>query len=455
MKTMTELDEIELFKLDVQIPPRSRLFSLPATGIGSTMQESLISLLVRTSRAHAVNPRNMIRNIFAEVEPAISKLAYGTFFSHLAGTINGLGQYAELFTTATEKLTRHRDLSCLTMLPWKDLFPHNGQGLLAKHPKWCPDCLIQQWQQGMETVFPLAWYMETFRICPAHLRPLEHLCPYCRKSQPFIPRYPELGICDHCRRPLPNETSLVQGNRRISPDRFELWVAEAIGDMVMYQPEDEFAPTADIFRNFVREQVQSLAQGNRAAFCRAIGFHSHALNGWLNKGERPAFTQFLALCYGMNIMPTDIFRRSTPPTDGTLQLPPAKLKNRRSNPKLTQQRRNELEVLLKNHLHPEERLSVTAIAKLLGLNPSVLRYWFPDLCTTLSMQHKISVKTRSKTRIAQQCRRTEAVVKMLLWGKRYPSRRQVNYVLKEERMSLAQPHVLEAYQNTLNKVHIG
>ncbi len=447
MKNMTELDESELFMLDIPIPPRSRLFSLPVAGIGSPMQESLISLLVRTSRAHAVNPRSLIGKIFGEVDPAINRLTYGKFFSHLAGTINGLGQYAELFTTATEKLTGHRDLSCLTMLPWKDLFPHNGQGLLARHPKWCPDCLSQQWQQGLETVFPLAWSIEPCLVCPDHQCNLEDRCPHCGKHQPFIPRYPELGICDYCQRPLTSETS-AQGNHRISPDRFALWVAEAIGEMVLHQSENGFAPTVEIFRGFVREQVQALAQGNRSEFCRAIGFHSHALNGWLNKGERPAFTQFLALCYGMKIMPTDVF--STSISSPELQLPPAKLKNRKPNPKLTPKRCKELEILLQSHLDSKMSLSVTAIASDLGLNPRVLRYWFPDLCAMLSKQHVISTKARSEIRKAQQRCLTEEVVRMFLADGRYPSRRQVNAALQQGKMSLAQPHVLQAYQQALN-----
>jgi hypothetical protein len=70
----------------------------------------------------------------------------------------------------------------------------------------------------------------------------------------------------------------------------------------------------------------------------------------------------------------------------------------------------------------------------------------------LSMQHKISSKTHTETRLAQQRRMVEEVVKTILEDDRFPSRRQVNAILKQNKMSLAQSHVLESYRNILKKI---
>lgn len=124
--------------------------------------------------------------------------------------------------------------------------------------------------------------------------------------------------------------------------------------MVMRQSEPGFTSSVGRFRDFVQEQVQTLTTGNRAAFCRAVGFNDRGLNGWLNKGERPAVTQFLALCYGVKVTPTEIFMGLLPSAVGTgLRLPPSKLKGRRLCQRPSPERRKELEVLLHIRLNSE------------------------------------------------------------------------------------------------------
>lgn len=436
----TELD----LRSAVDIPPRSVLFSLSPADVGTPHQESLLSLLIKTSRAHSVSPRRLIGEVFGMAEPAISKLAYAAFFLNLAGTVNGLGQYAELFVSATERLTGQQNLRHLTLLPWQGLFSHNGQGLLARHPRWCPVCLYQQRLLGQDMVFPLRWSIEAYRACAEHSCILEDRCPHCGRTQPHLPRFPDIGVCDHCHRPL---AGIRPG---MDVPQFELWVGEAIGDMVMHQSEPCFAPSVGRFRDFVRERVQSLTAGNRAAFCRALGFNDRGLNGWLNKGECPAIPQFLALCYGVKVMPTDIFTGSPVSAAGTgLRLPPNKLKNREACPRPMPARRQELEELLRVRLSSAESQPVTAIANDLGISSSCLRYWFPELCALLSERHRVAAKARSEIHQAQQSRRVEEVMRMICADGLYPSRRQVNRVLRREGMSLAQPHLLQAYLKAL------
>lgn len=169
----------------ITTPARSRLFSLAPDGVGTADREGLLSLLVKTCHAHAVNPRLVIRDVFPEAEPSISSIPTAAFYQRLAGTMNGLGKYAELFVAAMAKLTGRTDLRAHTMLPWQDLFPHNGQGLLARHRQWCPVCLHEQRQRGEVATLPLVWSLETYSICSNHLVLLEHCCPSCGKTQPF------------------------------------------------------------------------------------------------------------------------------------------------------------------------------------------------------------------------------------------------------------------------------
>ena len=248
----------------VTAPARSRLFSLAPDGAGTPDQEGLLSLLVRTCHAHAVNPRLMIRVIFPEVEQSIGSIPTAAFYQRLAGTMNGLSKYAELFVTAMEKLTGKSDLRGLTMLPWQDLFPHNGQGLLARHRRWCPVCLHEQRLRGDVARLPLIWSLETYSFCRHHSVPLEHCCPSCGKIQPFVPPYPDLGTCSHCRRPLGGgrEPQEISG--------FQRWIANALAGMIEQQSAGGFAPSLEVFRSFLIDQVDAHTNGNRAAFCRAL-----------------------------------------------------------------------------------------------------------------------------------------------------------------------------------------
>jgi hypothetical protein len=427
-----------------RVPPRSVLFSLPLVGFGTPQQESLLSLIVRTSRAHAVSPRRLIGTVFGKAKPAIGKLDYSTFYRSLAGTVNGMGQYAWLFVSAMEELTGRPGLGRLTMLPWKGVFPHNGQGLLARHPRWCPVCLYRQRLLGDATSFPLVWSIEPYRACPEHACLLEDRCPHCGKTQPYLPRYPDLGICSHCRKPL-------AGIRpRMALPEFQSWVCKAVADMVEHQSDAGLSICFDRFRRFVEKQVSTVAEGNRAAFCKALGFHDRGLNGWLNRGERPSITHLLSLCYGLNVMPTEVFGASWPQATAP-RLLPRRLKDRNACPRVPPEHRQKTQAHLIALLEANDALPVSEIAIKLGLTRSYLRYWFPELYAKLTKRFEAAAKAKSREHQDRQSSRVMEVVGQIRAVKEYPSRRRVNRLLRREGMSLAQPHLFQAYLRALKQ----
>lgn len=426
------------------VPPRSVLFSLFPTGVGTPHQESLLSLLVRTSRAHAVNPRLLIREIFPLADAAISRLPSAAFFQREAATINGLGQYARIFVSAMEKLTGQPNLHHLTMLPWQNLFPHKGQGLLMRHPRWCPACLDQQRRENEVAAFPLAWSLETYQMCTIHLVPLEHRCGSCGKMQPCIPSFPDFSCCAHCRRPLGG------ARNQVTHSDFKTWVAEAVCNMVTRQSTPGIVPTRERFHEFVREQVATHTGGNRAAFCRAIGVNEFGVSGWLNKGERPSITQFLTLCYGTNTLPVEIFYASSQLTPmAGLRMPAEKLKERVAPPRLAPARRVAVEKILQEHLNTGAGQSVSIIAKELGVGRACLRYWFSDLCKLLSEQHRTMTKKRSDDRHKQQCMLVDEVMTRIQAEGSQPTKRKVDKLLRAKGITLSQPHLMSAYRNLL------
>jgi len=443
MSDMKVIGDDADFSVPVEIPPRSVLFRLPPAGVGTVGQESLLSLIVRTSRAHCVSPRRLVREVFPRADPAVAKLGLA-FFNLDGGTVNGLGRYAEMFTGVVARLTDREDLRHLTLLPWKDVFPSNGQGLLVRHPRWCPVCLKTQLDRSDGTVFPLIWSFDRYSVCLAHRVATESRCPACAKQQPFFPRYPDLALCHHCGHPL------SAGIPRENNSPAELWVAEAIGDMVRRQSETGFTPNVRRFQDFVSAQVAAATGGNRAAFCRLLGFDPHGLRGWLDRGERPSFSQLLAFCYGVGILPGEIFGQEPPKaTSGQLRKVAELRKERQACPRPTPARRKALEEVLKTALATGDYRPVSSIAAGHDISPRSLRYWFPDLCRALSDRYIQAVKANVAANQAMQCARMQETVRKVEAEGGYPSRRRVYALLHREGIWLSRSHVSEAYRKAI------
>lgn len=429
------------------MPIRSRLFSLAPYRVGTAGREGLLSLLVKTCHAHAVNPRLVIRDIFPEAVPSIGSIPTAAFYQRLAGTMNGLGKYAELFVAAMEKLTGRTDLRAHSMLPWQDLFPHNGQGLLARHRRWCPVCLHEQRLRGDVARLPLIWSLETCSVCSHHRVRLEHCCPSCGKPQPFVPPYPDLGICSHCRHPL----GCVRAPQNISA--FQSWITEAVGGMVERQSVEGFSPSLHKFRQFLIEQVEAHTHGNRAAFCRALGLNEFAISKWLNKGERPSVTQFLTICYGTRTMPVEIFGDSQSPTSISFPCSPVeKIRNRKACPRLDSRRQADLQQTVQNLLAIGDGQSVSAIANKIGVGRSYLRYWFPDLWASLSLQSRVIAQRKSESRRRQQQCVVRKTIRGIAESGGQISYRRVAKLLKHENLSLSEEHLRDAYRDELDAI---
>lgn len=283
----------ELESLDFTILQRSRLYRPAPMGAEAGQIEGQLSYLVRLARAHSVNPRRLVRTVFASDNLAIRQLKYAGFFVRHAGTINGFGKYAELFLEETGQLTGASFLRHMSLLSLKELLPPNGAGLLAPKPRWCPCCVGEMVGSHDDVYRPLAWSFDLYRVCVHHGMQLQDTCGHCGRVQPFIPRYPDLGRCDHCGGMLANSA------QQESSSRLDRWVSKAISDIVQHLSALDGAATASRFVAFMKLAVVHFSDGNRAEFCERIGMRPWALTGWLSGGERPTLPQLLSVCYGL------------------------------------------------------------------------------------------------------------------------------------------------------------
>ncbi|MDC7285992.1 TniQ family protein, partial [Bifidobacterium thermophilum] len=65
----------------------------------------------------------------------------------------------------------------MTLLGLAHLLPANGEGLLARNPRWCHACLCDQARRGQRPHHPLVWSFEHYRVCHVHRVSMGEHCP--------------------------------------------------------------------------------------------------------------------------------------------------------------------------------------------------------------------------------------------------------------------------------------
>lgn len=438
----------ELEFLEVSIPQRSLLYRPAPMEWGTGQVEGQLSYLVRLARAHSVNPRRLIGSVFASENPTFRPLKYAGFFVRHAGTINGLGKYAALFQEEIGRLTGASFLRNMGMLPLKDLLPPNGAGLLASKPKWCPCCVGEMMESDDDVYRPLAWSFDLYRICIRHGIQLVDACGHCGKAQPFIPRYPDLGRCDHC------GGMLADGERLISTSRLDRWVSKAAADIVQHLPMFDETVTASRVATVMKLIVERFANGNRAKFCERIALPRWTLTRWLSGGERATLPQLLSVCYGLRIMPSKLLLSDS--TDLVLSMQddlrplPKKLFGRLERPLLSVRQRRKLMKELAGIINdPNDVRSLPQVAKSLGLTRSCLKYWFPEEYVSMQDKHIAANRKRSAIRTESQRSAVVSAVQKVRARGEYPARRKVNEELLKQKLSLIRPELLRVYRQAV------
>lgn len=441
----------ELEALEFTIPPRSRLYRPMPMGFEANQVEGQLSYLVRLARAHSVNPRRLIGSVFASDNPTIRQLKYTGFFVRHAGTINGLGKYAELFREETGRLTGASFLRHMSLLPLGELLPPNGAGLLAPKPKWCPCCVGEMAESGEDVYRPLAWSFDLYRVCVRHGVQLRDACGLCGKAQPFIPRYPDLGRCDYC------GGMLADGERHASSSQLERWVSKAIADILQSLPDLERKATASRFSAFMKLAVERFADGNRAKLCERVGMPRWALTGWLTGRERPTLPQLLSVCYGLRVMPSRLFLSE--PEDilrsmrGNLRPVPEKLFGRVERPLLGVRARHKLAKELGEIINNSEDVrSLPEVAKSLDITRSCLKYWFPEEYASIQDKREAARKRRMVIRTVSDRDAVLSAVQLVRARGEYPARRKVNAELLKQKLSLIRPEMLQIYRQVVTGI---
>lgn len=409
--------------------------------------ESMLSWVQAVARAHCANPRLFLSHLMAESPKYRHVWCGSTFFERDCSTANGLGTYARMFVDLLSEAADPKACSDLTLLSLSGLLSHNGEGLLAKSPRWCALCLCDQLRAGRRPHRPLVWALEFYRVCSKHGTAMLDRCLACGCQQACVPCLPSVLHCSVCEESMvvaPQDHSIAFD--RVD-DAFEIWCSAALEDLIARREFLETRGSLAQLRANVDLLVDRHADGSRKALCNAIGLQIYALNGWVNKAERPSLASLIRLCYGVGVMPAEMFLPGI--LDRVSRVPPVRAPAgmRQAKPMLGYRQREDIERQLAVVLADEsDSRMLAAVANQVGLSRHAIKYWFPKQCQDIVRKNRACEVRRLEARYRADHEFLRAVFQRLLASGTYPGRRKINAELATRQVSLFRPDLFRAYE---------
>lgn len=386
----------------VEVPSRSRLYSLAPLGLQTPFGESLTSYVNRLAWAYQVGPRVLVRY---EIVPRLD-FPYQIYLSDVGKmsigrnktrSVNGAGVAANDWSDTLERLTLRSDLRSLNLRQWGSQLP--TMGLLRTSPAWCPSC-YQEWREKEQSLYqPLLWMLQILHICPLHNVRLQQFCPQCNKHQSIIFLNTKQGYCTQCHSWL-GTFSLVGEEVRDEQLLWQHWVVKAFYEL--HQASASSTPFSwGQIAVGLRSCVSSYRSENHLA--TLLGLGSSVLPGWLDGKQTPSLNSILAVCYALDVSPVHLlqnnidFLRAARPTR---KLPwPSRI-----NRSYSESDRQRALALMRAVLEDREPpLAVSQIADRLGLGTQLLFSWFPQECKRIVAQYQAHLKQKAEQRMERIC----------------------------------------------------
>ncbi len=437
----------------VKIPPRSRLFGLDPIGVCTPKSEGLISYINRLAKEHSISPRLLISKEFAPHIRDASAVHHREFYSNYAKTLQSTGKYACKFVTMTEQLTGRPGMSLLTTLPWQEIVPSIGTGLMTTHPKWCTACLTEHRANHEHAYFRLSWGYALYQVCSQHRLPLVDECPWCGKFQPFFPNHADISRCNYCYGWL----GTVATEKYPSNDQRQLWVSRAIEDIVENGRNAMGQVTGELFRDKLTSLVNTHANGQKTRLAEMLGLTRTTIASWIIKKQKPLFPQLLYLCHQLGMMPSEfLLSNLSLQKVNTTHIPSAE-KLHQISPKIGLLEPPKADIYLRLKAIGSDTSDCRSLAEIatdLSLTRTYLTYWFQAECDLISLRHKQSI-----SQVATQSRKAHILsVRSITWHLYskgiYPSNRRVAKEIAPLKLSFLKPHLRDVHRKTLRELKL-
>jgi AraC-like DNA-binding protein len=439
--------------------PSSELYCLEPIGIGTPMVESLTSYISRLADAHSVLLRTLVTDeilpnlnrthLYQEGRPVYDHL---TTFWKRSAMLNGTCSTASNWVHTIEQLTQRNDLRFLTMLTFANVL--SWRELVRQKQAWCPQC-YEEWRKTGQVIYqPLIWQLSVIDNCPQHQAPLYLHCPYkdCRRPlPPLAPRF-QPGYCTHCDRWLGHPVVLedCRPMRRDEQVR-QIWVQQAIGEMLAAVPSSLSIPSQDAFATIISAHVNGAMGGNYSEYARRVRFHRRTVWEWTQGLQIPQLDALLQVCsyFGTtplhlltgNIQEVEQVQKSTLGKKLIAEQP-----CRRFRWFETEKLRDALKQVLRSEESPPP--SMREVARRLNYDQSHLRRHFPDLCHAISARYLAYQQEQRQKRLQKTGHEVGQAIRTLYENGDSLSERQIGKLLIK-RGVLKEEEVRKALKNSL------
>jgi hypothetical protein len=286
---------------------RSTLYNEEPINNYNSNIESLSSYIERLASLHNMTTGLLVSKL---ITPFIDKMYLnninikgGDGFYKSSNAINGTGIIANDFIMAMEMLTMKPNLIDTTFIKYNLILP--TRGLLKNKKSWCPLCLENMREEGIEKVyFPLKWTLQLYEVCPMHKLSLVSRCPNCNKEMDFLSRKSVPGYCSKCMIWLGNiksECQISNLDYQIKRSRF----VEEMIEVGLGINQDSF--NSNDVNNTIRAVVSEKFDNNIKRAARELGFSNTTFRYWYNGINQPPINALAQICITLNLGPKQFF----------------------------------------------------------------------------------------------------------------------------------------------------
>jgi hypothetical protein len=317
---------------------RSRLYNLPPIGINSVNIESLRSYIGRIAQAHSLKTNDFISQILiTEINNILYKENSEIFYGR-AGSINGFSNFTEECIKSLECLTTCNNLSCLTLIKWKDIFHHPN--IFHRYLRWCSSCLEEFRESSNEIYEPLLWSISIVEYCPNHRKPLNSICPSCGKRPVSFSRKYSPGYCTRCEQWLgrvsEDEKELCITEKE---KEWKLFVAEQLGELLKLNANDKMPMDKKGLFNLIYLIIKITSEGNVSRFASLINRDRKRVTEWKLGRVLPNVESLMAICRLLEINLQELLLGNIDKTKlykdynhlQSLNIPPGQVQMKKSN----------------------------------------------------------------------------------------------------------------------------
>jgi transcriptional regulator with XRE-family HTH domain len=231
---------------------------------------------------------------------------------------------------------------------------------------------------------------------------------------------------------------------------FDRWCSVALVDLVSRLEVLQTNGSLLNLQSNVVAIVDRFTMGNRKRLCEDIGLQIYALNGWLNKNERPSLSVLLRLCHGIGLMPANIFLPDAADHVTRTGAVFSAASPRECRPLLGHRQRERIEKQLDVILaDATDHRGLATVAEQVGLSRHALKYWFPRQSGDIVRKKRVCETRRVELRYKEDHDFLRAAIQFMIAEGIYPSRRRVNSKLSERRITLMRPDIQRAYERAM------